>query len=148
MTVTSDSPLTDCSFDRVEGIVSCRETLFSTLSKNENLRLMTKISLRDAREMEARALLSSTQMSRGHGALQTALTGATYLNQMIQPCSNLGLEISAAVHFESAGVLWDQGEMATSIKMLQDLTSSIEVEKQAIPVGKPELLAKLVCTSP
>lgn len=95
--------------------------------------------------METRALLSSTQMSRRHEALQNALTGATYLNQMTQPCSDLGLDISAAVQFESASVLWDQGEMATSIKMLQDLNSSIDTGKHAIRVGKPELLAKMVC---
>ncbi|KAL8703539.1 MAG: hypothetical protein Q9201_003296 [Fulgogasparrea decipioides] len=131
------------SFDHFGGIVSCRETLFSTLSKSSNLRELTRVSLRNARIMESRALLSSTQMSRRHGALQNALAGATYLNRMMQPCKDLGLDISAAVRFESAGVLWDQGEMATSIKMLQDLASSIDTGKHAIHVGKPELLAKL-----
>lgn len=94
--------------------------------------------------MEARALLSSSQMSRRHGALQNALAAATYLNQLTQPCKDLGSNISAAVQFESAGVLWDQGEMAASIKMLQDLNSTIDAGKHAIHVGKPELLAKLV----
>ncbi|KAI4263133.1 MAG: hypothetical protein L6R42_001710 [Xanthoria sp. 1 TBL-2021] len=131
------------SFDHVESIVSCRETLFSTLSKSGSLRKMTRISSRDARSMEARALLSSSQMSRRHGALQNALAAATYLNQLTQPCKDLGSNISAAVQFESAGVLWDQGEMAASIKMLQDLNSTIDAGKHAIHVGKPELLAKL-----
>ncbi|KAI4258557.1 MAG: hypothetical protein LQ352_001192 [Teloschistes flavicans] len=131
------------SFDHVEGIISCRETMFSTLSKCENLRALTKISLRDARTMESRALLSSTQMSRRHGALQNALAGATYLNRMIQPCNDLGLDIQAAVQLETAGVLWDQGEMATSIKMLQDLLPTIDTGKHEIRVGKSELLAKL-----
>ncbi|KAL8689365.1 MAG: hypothetical protein Q9218_004951 [Villophora microphyllina] len=131
------------NFDHVEGIVSCRETLFSTLSKSENLRALTRISLRDARMMESRALLSSTQMSRRHGALQNALAGATYLNRMIEPCKDLGLDIHAAVQLETAGVLWDEGEMATSIKMLQGLLPSVDTGKHAIHVGKPELLAKL-----
>ncbi|KAL8785072.1 MAG: hypothetical protein Q9213_003577 [Squamulea squamosa] len=131
------------SFDHVESIVSCRETLFSTLSKSSNLQELTRISSRDARSMEARALLSSSQMSRRHGALQNALAAATYLNQLTQPCTDLGIDISAAVQFESAGVLWDQGEMAASIKMLQDLNSTIDTNKHAIHVGKPELLAKL-----
>ncbi|KAL9584487.1 MAG: hypothetical protein Q9203_004640 [Teloschistes exilis] len=131
------------SFDHVEGIVSCRETLFSTLSKCENLRALTRVSLRDARTMETRALLSSTQMSRRHGALQNALAGATYLNRMIQPCKDLGLDIQAAVQLETAGVLWEEGEMATSIKMLQDLLPTVDIGKHAIRVGKSELLAKL-----
>lgn len=95
--------------------------------------------------METRALLSSTQMSRRHGALQNALAGATYLNRMIQPCKDLGLDIQAAVQLETAGVLWDEGEMATSIKMLQDLLPTVDTGKHAIRVGKSELLAKLVC---
>ena len=132
------------SFDHVEGIISCRETLFSTLSKSGSLREMARISLRDARSMEARALLSSSQMSRRHGALQNALAAATYLNQLAQPCAELGMDISAAVQLESAGVLWDQGEMAASIKLLQDLNSTIDTGKHTINVGKPELLAKLV----
>ncbi|KAL8895737.1 MAG: hypothetical protein Q9192_003466 [Flavoplaca navasiana] len=131
------------SFDHVEGIISCRETLFSTLSKSGSLREMARISLRDARSMEARALLSSSQMSRRHGALQNALAAATYLNQLAQPCAELGMDISAAVQLESAGVLWDQGEMAASIKLLQDLNSTIDTGKHTIHVGKPELLAKL-----
>ncbi|KAL8857536.1 MAG: hypothetical protein Q9178_005864 [Gyalolechia marmorata] len=131
------------TFDHVQGIVSCRETLFSTLSKSGNLRELTRISSRNARSMEARALLSSSQMSRRHGALQNALAAATYLNRLTQPSKDLGIDISAAVQFESAGVLWDQGEMAGSIKMLQDLNSTVDTSKLAIRVGKPELLAKL-----
>ncbi|KAL8700463.1 MAG: hypothetical protein Q9224_000953, partial [Gallowayella concinna] len=131
------------SFDHVERIVSCRETLFSTLSKSSNLRELTKISVRDARSMETRALLSSSQMSRRHGALQNALAAATYLNRLTEPSIELGVNIRAAVQFESAGVLWDQGEMAASIKMLQDLNSTINMGEHAIHVGKPGLLAKL-----
>lgn len=96
--------------------------------------------------MEARALLSSSQMSRRHGALQNALAVTTYLNRLVQPCKDLGVDISAAVQLESAGVLWDQGEMAASINMLQDLKANINPGKHAIRVGKPELLAKLVCS--
>lgn len=94
--------------------------------------------------MEARALLSSSQMSRRHGALQNALAVTTYLNRLVQPCQVSGIDISAAVEFESAAVLWDQGEMAASINMLQDLKASVDMGRQAIHVGKPELLARLV----
>ncbi|KAL8930642.1 MAG: hypothetical protein Q9208_000513 [Pyrenodesmia sp. 3 TL-2023] len=131
------------SFDHLESIISCRETLFSTLSKNTTFQDLTKVSIRDARTMEARALLSSSQMSRRHGALQNALAVTTYLNRLVQPCQVSGIDISAAVQFESAAVLWDQGEMAASINMLQDLKASVDMGRQAIHVGKPELLARL-----
>ncbi|KAL8949939.1 MAG: hypothetical protein Q9222_003988 [Ikaeria aurantiellina] len=131
------------SFDHLKGILSCRETSFSNLSKSSSFQDLTRISPRDARTMEVRALLSSSQMSRRHGVLQNALAGATYLNRLVQPCNELGLDISAAVQFESAAVLWDQGEMAASINMLQELNSTIGTGKHAIHVGKPELLAKL-----
>ncbi|KAI4173908.1 MAG: hypothetical protein LQ343_002676 [Gyalolechia ehrenbergii] len=131
------------SFDHLEGIVSCRGTLFSTLSKSSNFQDLTRTALRDTRTMEARALLSSSQMSRRHGALQNALAVTTYLNRLVQPCKDLGVDISAAVQLESAGVLWDQGEMAASINMLQDLKTNMNPGKYAIRVGKPELLAKL-----
>ncbi|KAL9028833.1 MAG: hypothetical protein Q9196_002848 [Gyalolechia fulgens] len=135
--------LTVTSFDHLEGIVSCRGTLFSTLSKSTNFRDLTRTALRDTRTMEARALLSSSQMSRRHGALQNALAVTTYLNRLAQPCKDLGVDISAAVQLESAGVLWDQGEMAASIHMLQDLKTNMNPRKHAIHVGKPELLARL-----
>ena len=85
-------------------------------------------------------------MSRRHSALQNALAAATYLNRLVQPCKELGMDISAAVQLESAGVLWDQGEMGASIKLLQELNSTIDTGKHTIHVGKPELLAKLVST--
>ncbi|KAL9603048.1 MAG: hypothetical protein Q9219_001412 [cf. Caloplaca sp. 3 TL-2023] len=131
------------SFDHVDGIVSCRETLFSTLSKSSSFQDLTRTPLRDARIIEARALLSSSQMSRRHGALQNALAVTTYLNRLVQPCKDLGIDISAGVQLESANVLWDQGEMTASINMLQDLKANMTPGKHAIHVGKPELLAKL-----
>ncbi|KAL8900186.1 MAG: hypothetical protein Q9207_005812 [Kuettlingeria erythrocarpa] len=131
------------SFHHLESIISCRETLFSTLSKNTTFQDLTKVAIRDARTMEARALLSSSQMSRRHGALQNALAVTTYLNRLVQPCQASGIDISAAVQFESAAVLWDQGEMAASINMLQELKAHMDGGKHAVHVGKPELLARL-----
>ena len=84
-------------------------------------------------------------MSRLHGALQNALTTSTYLNQLVIPCEEAGVDISAAVKFESANVLWSQGEMAASIRMLQDLQKSLGSHAQLAHIGRPELLAKLVC---
>ena len=83
-------------------------------------------------------------MSRRHEALQNTLATTTYLNQLISPCEEVGVNVKAAVQFESANVLWDQGEMTASIRMLQDLQINIDSSSSLIHVGKPKLLAKLV----
>ena len=132
------------SFEHMTNIISCRETLFSSLSKSSTLQGLLKISQRDARSVESNALMASTEMSRHHGALQKALGTATYLNLLIKPCKEAGVDIEAAVQYESANVLWDQGEMAASIRMLQDLKHGIDPQSHVNSVGKPELLAKLV----
>ena len=103
-----------------------------------------KTSQRDARSIEVRALLASSNMSRHHEALQNTLATATYLNQLIKPCEEVGVNIKAAVQLESANVLWDQGEMTASIRMLQDLQTNLDPSSNFIHVGKPKLLAKLV----
>ena len=105
---------------------------------------IVKTSLRDARSFEARVLLASSQMSRDHEALQNALTTATYLNQIVKPCQDAGVDISSAVRFESAHVLWGQGEMTASIRMLQDLQNTPTTKVELVKVGRAELLAKLV----
>jgi len=136
--------LTNGSFEHIKGIISCRETLFSSLSKNSRLQDILKISHRDARSIESRVLLASSNMSRRHEALQNTLTIATYLNQLVGPCEKAGVNIKAAVQLESANVLWDQGEMTASIRILQDLQTSIDRNTNFIHIGKSELLAKLV----
>jgi len=136
--------LTLLSYEHIKGILSCRETAFSILSKQPKLQDMLKINQRDAHSAESQLLLASSQMSRLHGALQNALSTATYLTQLVAPCKDIGVDISAAVKFESAHVLWSQGEMTASIKMLQDLSSSLGSHTQLVKVGKPALLATLV----
>lgn len=137
--------LSSPSFKNIAGIISCRETIFSSLSKNKTLQGFLKTSQPDARAFEIYALLSSSKMSRRHGALQNALATATYLTHLIEPCKELDLNITAAACFESANVLWDQGEMAASIRMLQDLQQNFDTTKsQLVHIGKSELLAKLV----
>ena len=133
------------SYDHIKNIISCRESIFSLLSKRSKLQDMLRTSPRDARALESHLLLASSTMSRFHGALQNALTTATYLNQLVKPCEEAGVDISAAVQLESANVLWGQGEMTASIRMLQDLKNSAASDSQFVRVGKPELLAKLVC---
>lgn len=86
----------------------------------------------------------SSALSRRHAALQSGLISATYLTQLVQPCKDVGVNIDVAVSYEGSNVLWDQGEMSASIRMLQDLVNLPDTGKQDIHVGRPELLAKLV----
>ena len=135
------------SFEHINGIISCRETIFSSLSKRSKLQDLLKISQRDARSLESQNLLTSSRMSRLHGALQNALTTTTYLTHLVKLCVEAGVDITAATRLESANVLWGQGEMTASIKMLQDLEGSLDPDTQFIHVGKPELLAKIVSSA-
>ena len=106
---------------------------------------MTNISQHDAKLIESQVLLASSKLSRTHAAFQNALTAVTYLTKHAQLSRDVGVDVVDAVRFESAQVLWEQGEMSTSIRMLQDLQSSINPKKaQSIAVGKPEVLANLV----
>ena len=107
---------------------------------------MIKISQHDAKLLESQVLLASSRISRKQAALQNALTAVTYLTEREQSCLDNGVDISSAVQFESAQVLWEQGEMSTSIRMLQELQSSINPKAQSIHVGKAELLVRLVFT--
>ena len=132
------------SLEHSSTLLSCRETLFSTISKSKNLQDLLKVSNRNARAIECRVLLSSCILHRRHGALQSALSTATYLSQMIKPCKEAGLRVDAAVLFEGANVLWDQDELSASIRMLQDIRQGTDLRVQDIEIGKPELLAKLV----
>jgi serine-protein kinase ATM len=132
------------SFEDVSQILSSRETIFSSLSRRPSLLKTIKTSVRDTRLLEVHALLESSLMSRSHGALQNSLVTATYLSELTETCSKLGLEIGALTQFEVSNVLWDQGEMIASIRVLQSLNALPDLRKQTIPVGKPELLAKLV----
>ncbi|MCJ1247312.1 Serine/threonine-protein kinase tel1 [Trapelia coarctata] len=131
------------SFDHVSTIVSCRQTLFSTVTKSGNLQHLLRTSQRDARRVECRALVASTRLSRHHGALQNALSAATYLDQIAKPCLEEGVNIDAIARLEGSDVLWDQEEMSASIRMLQDIVQGVDLRSQEMKVGKPELLAKL-----
>ncbi|TID18730.1 hypothetical protein E2P81_ATG05712 [Venturia nashicola] len=104
-------------------VLSSRETLFSTVCNNASLREAMKLSLKDARSIEVEALLSSCHMSRKHNSLQGSLATATYLSELSEMCSRVGLDIQAAAQNEVADALWDQGEYSTSIRMLRRLVA-------------------------
>ena len=109
---------------------------------------LLKITQSEARAFEARALLASSALNRRHGVLQSSLNSTTFLAQLVGPCEEIGLKIDAAASLEASNVLWDQGEMAASIRMLQDLVRGDGLRSQDIEVGRPEILAKLVSTTP
>ena len=127
----------------VATIDSSRRTLFSIITKNAHLRSMMGISRREAREAEVRVLLSSSELNRGHGALQGSLNNAMYLTQLVAPSVDLGLVFDVAVRSEAANVLWDQGELSSSINMLQNIMETASFRSQSIPVGRAEILGKL-----
>lgn len=139
--------LTFTSFNDAQGIVSCRETLFSLLSRNKNLREALHVSIRDCRTIEARSVISSSQFSRRNDLIQQSLTAATYLSQLVPLCQEIDVNMDAAAHFEVATTLWRQGEISTSVQMLQELCSRTDLLKQSIQVGRAGMLAQLVSTS-
>ena len=136
--------LTKIRHEDIKTIDSCRQTLFSTVSKSKDLRALMKVSEKDARIVETQAILASSGLNRRHGALQSCLNSATYLGQLVGSCAELGARVDIAINFEASNVLWDQGEMASSIRMLQDVVGSANFEDQDIHVGKPKVLATLV----
>src|SRR5277367_1250698 len=123
--------------------MSCRETLLSCLSQQPRLRRILSINSSDSRLVEVQTTLLSSSLSRAHGQLQESLTSATYLTSLIEPCQALGLNIEAAAQLEAANALWEQGEMTSSIGMLQALEKNSILKKQTIPIGRPDLLAKI-----
>ena len=139
------------SVEHVTTIVSCRETAFSTLSKSKGLQELLKVSERDARKTECENLLLSSGLGREHAALQNSLSSTTYLTQLVNRCQSIGLAVDAAIRVESSNILWDLGETAASVRMLEDLVLQENIDKkhswlgaQDIRVGKSEILAKLV----
>ncbi len=133
-----------CRYTDVNLILSSRETLLSALSYRPQLQTIVNTGPREIGKLHVLALLDSTRISRSHGDLQNSLTTATYLSDLLGSTQTLGIKVEAAIEYEAARVLWDQGEMSASIKMLQLLDTSVDLRKQTIRVGKPELLARLV----
>lgn len=103
-----------------------------------------RISGKEARIVEVEALLASSTLNRRHGQLQSSLNSTTYLTQLVDSSIDLGAKVDVAIGFEASNVLWDQGEMGSSIRMIQDIIHTADTNSQDIPVGKPKLLATLV----
>lgn len=94
--------------------------------------------------MEVEALVSSSSISRRHGAIQESLASVTYLSDIVPKCKTAGLDIEAIARHEVANVLWEQGETDISIRMRQNLVDHASFDSQSMELSLPVLLAKLV----
>ncbi|KAJ5356009.1 hypothetical protein N7517_010618 [Penicillium concentricum] len=131
------------SYHEVGEILSWHEALFSSVRKSDILKSRAKLSLGDSRLLEAKVIRQSLEITRAHGISQASLKSAMSLSKLAEPCAALGMNIDGAANFDLANVLWDQGEMTASIRMLQQLKGQNGLHKQAIPLSRAELLVTL-----
>ncbi|KAF3385601.1 Serine/threonine-protein kinase tel1 [Penicillium rolfsii] len=131
------------SYIEVGEILSWHEALFSSIRKNAFLTSKSNLSSADSRLLEAKVFRQSLEITRSHGVSQASLKSAISLSKLAEPCAELGMNIDGAAKFDLANVLWDQGEMTASIRMLQQLKGQGDLHKQAIPLSRAELLVTL-----
>ncbi|KAK6581544.1 hypothetical protein PZA11_006235 [Diplocarpon coronariae] len=131
------------SFDDISQILSCRSTTLSTLSREPHLQRIMALRPIDTRIVEVETALLSSTLNRAHGAVQESLSLATSMMHLIEPCHQVGVVPEVAIQLEAANALWDQGEMASSIGMLQALDDHQALKNQTITVGRSELLTKI-----
>ena len=104
---------------------------------------MINVKALDTRFVEVQSALLTSNINRAHNALQESLSLATSMIGLIKPCLEVGVNAEVAIHLETANALWDQGEMASSIGMLQSLDNVSLLKKQTIPVGRSKLLSRI-----
>lgn len=125
--------------------MSRRETIFSTLRENERLHEALHLSKQALQQLELDSLLASAKVSRSHQAVQDSLSTVAYLNQISSRCNELQLGCQTDIEYETALVLWDQGERQASIQMLQNLNNGTAGRNsQGTVSSRPTLLARLV----
>ncbi|KAH7631640.1 hypothetical protein B0T09DRAFT_106375 [Sordaria sp. MPI-SDFR-AT-0083] len=129
-------------YDDVSRILSCRETTMSMWSQHHNLR-PSRLTPADARLAQIRGMLVSSDIYRFHRAAQETLNLSTALTHLIKPSEQVGLTVDAAIRMEAANSLWDQGEMISSIRMLQNIDKDSSLKKQTVPVSRSDLLSKI-----
>ncbi|KAK4175025.1 putative serine/threonine-protein kinase TEL1 [Triangularia setosa] len=129
-------------YEDVSQILSCRETTLSMWSQHHKLRAAT-IPPADARFAQIKGLLLSSDIFRFHRQHQETLNLSTTLTDLIRPSEAMGLNVDAAIRMEAANSLWDQGEMISSIRMLQAIDKDSSLKKQTIPVSRSDLLSKI-----
>ncbi|EPS32452.1 hypothetical protein PDE_07412 [Penicillium oxalicum 114-2] len=131
------------SYTEAGEILSWHEALCSSIRKNALLTSKSKLQPAESHLLEAKVFRRSLEISRSHGISQASLKSAITLSKLAKPCADLGVNIEAAAEFDLANVLWDQGEMTASIRMLQQLKGKNDLHKQAIPLSRAELLVTL-----
>ena len=104
---------------------------------------MMDVKALDTRLVEVQSALLASSINRAHNALQESLSLATSMIGLINPCHEVGVNSEVAIHLEAASALWDQGEMASSISMLQALDNAPLLKNQTIPVGRSNLLSRI-----
>ncbi|RAQ73692.1 Serine/threonine-protein kinase tel1 [Aspergillus flavus] len=138
-----DSWLKTTSVHEIGEILNSHEALFSSINRKSYLRSSTNISDHDAQLLEVKAIRQSLHITRTQGIQQASLKSAVYLSKLAHQCSALGINIEGAAKFDLANVLWDQGEMTASIRMLHQLKDQNDLHKQAVPISRAELLVTL-----
>ncbi|RHZ52673.1 DNA-binding protein kinase TEL1 [Aspergillus thermomutatus] len=138
-----NSWLKTTSVHEVGEILKCHEALFSSIKTRNHLKSAVGLSDRDAQLLEVKVIRQSLAITRSHGIPQASLKSAVCLSKLANVCVVQGINVEGATKFDLANVLWDQGEMAASIRMLQQLDDQNDLHKQAIPISRPELLVTL-----
>ncbi|KAL4957717.1 hypothetical protein BDW69DRAFT_180363 [Aspergillus filifer] len=124
-------------------ILSSHETLFSSIKQKDNLKSAFNLTDQDAQLLEVKVIRQSLHIARNHGIPQASLKSAVYLSKLSDQCASLDLNVEGVTKFDLANVLWDQGEMAPSIQILQQLKDRNDLHKQAIPISRAEILVTL-----
>lgn len=115
----------------------------SMLGQHTKLLNNSTVSTSNVRVLEIRSMLMASGIYRYHKATQESLNIVTTLNDLIAPCEELNLHVDAAIKIETASSLWEHGEMATSIRMLQSIDQDTSLKNQTIPVSRSDLLSKI-----
>lgn len=115
----------------------------SMLSQNFSLLKNAHITNGSARTLQVESMLLSSGLYRHHQATQESLSIATSLTDLAVSCEKLGLHVEAAVNLEAANSLWDHGEMAVAIRMLQGIDNVATLKQQHIPVSRSDLLSRI-----
>ncbi|RDW63035.1 DNA-binding protein kinase TEL1 [Aspergillus mulundensis] len=124
-------------------ILNSHETLFSSIKQKDYLKSSLNVTDNSAQLLEVQVIRQSLQIARDHGIAQASLKSAVYLSKLADQSISLGLNVEGVAKFDLANVLWDQGEMAPSIQMLQQLRERNDLHKQHIPFSRAELLVTL-----
>ncbi|KAL5051771.1 hypothetical protein BDW71DRAFT_169420 [Aspergillus fruticulosus] len=135
--------LKNTDVQEVEEILNSHETLFSSIKQKDYLKSAFNLSDLDAQLLEVKVIRQSLHIARNHGIAQASLKSAVYLSKLADHSASLGLNVEGVAKFDLANVLWDQGEMAPSIQILQQLKDRNDLHKQAIPISRAELLVTL-----